>query len=251
MQRAYRTIDVVRRQPARDHDPMFARDLPGLRPRPGSPGAADRVRHPGVEERMVAVFEGDGGQVFAVLDAEGRKQQQAERAILIRQRPVDLDRGQATGPRDLVDLLRRLIDEDADPLHARRHLGDHILDLLRANLSFAVGEDEPEQVGTQLDGQFHIVGPGVSADLDLCHDSLSSRTLASRSAARSSDSPTISKTASAPTARAASTWMGSMMKSLQRTGTSTAERTACRWSRLPPKNSGSASTEMAAAPFAA
>src|SRR6266568_2133642 len=169
MQLAHRATDVVCCQTSRHHDRISARDLPGLRPRPGSTGTAHGVRYPGVKQWMVAVFEGDGGQVFPVLHAEGRKEQQAERAILLGQRPVDLDRREATVPRDLADLLRGLIDEHTDPFH----------------------------------GQFDIVGPGVPADLDLRHDPLSSRTLASRSAARSNDSPT--SIASTPRRRSSST----------------------------------------------
>src|SRR5438034_5506963 len=95
MQLAHRATDVVCCQTSRHHDRIFARDLPGLRPRPGSTGTAHGVRYPGVKQWMVAVFERDGGQVFPVLHAEGRKEQEAERAILLGQRPVDLDRREA------------------------------------------------------------------------------------------------------------------------------------------------------------
>src|ERR1700694_1481228 len=203
MELAHRAIDVVRRQTPRNNYWVFARHCLRLRPRPCSPGTADGARHPGIQQRMVPVFKADGGQVFALLHPEGRQQEQAERAILLRQRPVDLERGQATGLRNLADLLRGLIDEDADALDAGRHLGDHRFDLVDTNLALAAGEDESEQVGSQLDGQFHVLGPGIAADLDLRHAPLSSRTFASRSTARSSDSPT--STASTPRRRSSST----------------------------------------------
>src|SRR3982074_101729 len=69
-------------------------------------------------------------------------------------------------------------------------------DVVEPGLALAVGEDKSEEVGAELDRQFDVLGACVAANLDLRHDPLNSRTFASRSAARSSDSPT--KTASMP-----------------------------------------------------
>ena len=68
---------------------------------------------------------------------------------------------------------------------------------------------------------------------------------------RSSSAPTISSAASAPSAAASTSWYSVTMKSLRRTGISTAARTAARWSGDPSKKVGSVSTEIAAAPAAA
>ena len=57
----------------------------------------------------------------------------------------------------------------------------------------------------------------------------------------------MSRIASAPSERAASTCTGSTMKSLQSTGASTTARTAARSSKEPLNRSGSVSTEIAEA----
>src|ERR1700737_2275816 len=139
---------------------------------------------------MVAVFEFDGGQVLPILHPKGGQQQQAERAILLGQWPVHLDRGQAARLRNGGDLLGRLVDEDAHPLDRVRNLGDDPLDVVDANLALTAGENEAEQVDAQLDGQLDVLGPRVTADFDPGHRPLSSRTVASRSGARSNASPT-------------------------------------------------------------
>src|SRR5260370_28305760 len=203
MELAHGTLDVVRCQTPGYNHRVQAGDGPGLRPPQSSPGAADGVWHPGIQQRMVPVLEAEGGQVFTLLHPEGRQQEQTERAILLVDGPVDLDGGQAAGLRDLADLFRGFVDEDAHALDPGRHLGDHVFDLVDANLALAAREDEPEQVGAQLDSQLDVLAPGVAADLDLRHDPLSSRTFASRAAARSSDSPT--STASTPTPPSSST----------------------------------------------
>src|SRR3984893_4697497 len=152
---------------------------------------------------MVPTFQLDGGQIFPLLNPEGRQQEQAKRAIFRGQGSVNLDRGQATGLRNPADLLGRFIDEDANPLDPGRHLGDDPFDLVDPNLALAAREDEPEQVRAKVDSQFNVLAPRVAANLDLCHGPLSSRTFASRSAARSSDSPT--STASTSRRRSSST----------------------------------------------
>src|SRR5205807_1511649 len=162
----------------------------GLRPCPGSPGSTDAVRRPGIEKRMVPLFDPKGAQVFPVLDAKRRQVEQAERAILFGQGPVDLDRGQAAGRGYGCNLFRGLIDEDADAFHPARHPGDERLRLVDADLALTAGEDETEEVDAELDRELDILRPRIATDLDLGHRPLSSRTLASRSGARSSDSPT-------------------------------------------------------------
>ena len=64
----------------------------------------------------------------------------------------------------------------------------------------------------------------------------------------SSRAATISRARSAPAARASTSWSVSTMKSLRRSGVSTAARTARRSARLPPKRRSSVRTEIAAAP---
>ena len=84
---------------------------------------------------MVSLFKPEGAQVFPLLHPEGGQQQQAERPVLRGQRPVDLDGSEAASLGDLGDLLRRLVDEDADPLDPIGHPGDHRFDLIDMNLA--------------------------------------------------------------------------------------------------------------------
>src|ERR1700682_3410417 len=100
------------------------------------------------------------------------------------------------------DLLGRLVDEDAHPLDSARDLGDYRFHIFDGNVALTPGEDEAEQVDAELDREFDILGPRVAADLDLRHCPLSSRTFASRSGARRSDSPTSA--ASTPSRSSAS-----------------------------------------------
>ncbi len=72
----------------------------------------------------------------------------------------------------------------------------------------------------------------------------------SRSSSKSEGrpAPAMSRMASAPCARDSYTWYMVTMKSLRRTGRSTAARAARRSSSEPPKLARSVSTEMQAAP---
>src|SRR5438093_1879792 len=139
---------------------------------------------------MVALIEPHGAELLAGVDSKRGQQQQAERAIGRSQRPVNLDCGQGACLRDGADLVRCFVDKDAHPRDRGRHIGEQRLGLVHANLPLAAGEDESEEVDAQLDRELDVGMLRVPAYFDLCHGPLSSRTLASRSAARSSDSPT-------------------------------------------------------------
>src|SRR5207237_9075616 len=88
------------------------------------------------------------------------------------------------------DHLWRFVDEDPDPLDRVRDIAHQLPALLDVDVPFAGPEDEPKQVDAELDREVDVLRPRVPADLDLRHGPLSSRSLASRSAARSSESPT-------------------------------------------------------------
>src|SRR5260370_38473664 len=83
MELAHGTLDVVRCQTPGYNHRVQAGDGPGLRPRPCSPGAADGVWHPGIQQRMGPVLEAGGGQVFTPLPPEGPREEQTEPPILL------------------------------------------------------------------------------------------------------------------------------------------------------------------------
>src|SRR5262249_52388171 len=80
-----------------------------------------------------------------------------------------------------------------------------------------------------------------AASPSVSHCAVSARNAASSSAL------TINSAASAPSAAASRSWYSVTMKSLRRSGTPTAARTAVRCSDAPSKNVGSVRTEIAAA----
>src|SRR5438094_3852536 len=190
MKGTHSAIDVCRRQPAGDDHRIAAGHLLRLAPWPRSSGATDGVRRPGVEKGMVALIEPHSSELLPGLDSKRGQQEEAERTIGGGQRSVNLDRGQGACLRNGGDLLRWFIQKDANPRDRGRHISDQRLRLIDADLPLAAGEDESEQVNAQLDRELDVGTLRVPAHFDPGHRPLSSRTLASRSAARSSDSPT-------------------------------------------------------------
>src|SRR5438105_2630896 len=192
-QAAHNLPNVARVQAAGQEDLPLGQERRRQVEIPGLAGTAPLVSRPGVKQHRIGPAAGVGEP--AVADFE-RLDDRAAGGEARSFGPVQLHVIQADQVGDAVDLLRGLVDEDADQQRQARQPLEDPERCLRLDAAQARAEVEPEQIRPRVDRRPAPVHIADSADLDERHFSDSSLISAPGSDARRSASPT--RTASTP-----------------------------------------------------